>query len=285
MLNNRNYLEALLEWSKAMQVHVGETSIQEWEADLRELQHNLQHTLLDSETIAQEAVLQFRQDAERIAARVGQASRQNSVSWGQHRLPPLPYRFDALEPHISREIMQLHYTKHHQSYVDGLNKAEEMLYLNRGNKTSSDYKHYLREQSFHGSGHFLHTIFWYNMSPNGGGEPSGQLAQQIQRDFGSFQRFKEMFSKAADSVEGVGWATLVWEPRSHHLAIQTLEKHQHFSLADTIPLLVLDMWEHAYYLQYKTEKKKYVENWWNVVNWANVAQRFQTAKQVNWAPF
>ncbi|WP_249275030.1 superoxide dismutase [Terribacillus saccharophilus] len=284
-MNNRNYLEALLEWSKAMQEHAGEASIEEWEPDLRELQHNLQQTLLSADSIAQEAVLQLRQDAERLAARAEQASRQNRVQWGQHRLPPLPYRFDALEPHISREIMELHYTKHHQSYVDGLNKAEEMLYVNRGNKTSSDYKHYLREQSFHGSGHFLHTIFWYNMSPNGGGEPSGQLAQQIRKDFGSFQRFKDMFSKAADSVEGVGWAILVWEPRSQHLAIQTLEKHQLFSLADTIPLLVLDMWEHAYYLQYKTEKKQYVENWWNVVNWANVTQRFQTAKQVNWAPF
>nr|WP_097041212.1 superoxide dismutase [Terribacillus aidingensis] len=278
----RAYLEELLQWSKQMEQHAGDAL---WRTDVKDLQQHLESKLAAGETIQQQTAVHFRQAAEKIADRAEQANRQNSVRWGQHRLPPLPYGFDALEPYISKEIMELHYTKHHQSYVDGLNKAEEMLYVNRDNKSSSDYKHYLREQSFHGSGHFLHTIFWYNMSPNGGGEPSGQLAQQIRKDFGSFRRFKEMFTKAADSVEGVGWTILVWEPRSHHLAIQTLEKHQFFGLLDTIPLLVLDMWEHAYYLQYKTNKKQYAENWWKIVNWANAAQRFETAKQVKWAPF
>jgi superoxide dismutase, Fe-Mn family len=278
----RAYLEELLQWSKQMEQHAGNAL---WRADVEDLQKQLESKLAAGEAVHQATAVQFRQAAQVIADRAEHANRQNSVRWGQHRLPPLPYRFDALEPYISKEIMELHYTKHHQSYVDGLNKAEEMLYVNRDDKTSSDYKHYLREQSFHGSGHFLHTIFWYNMSPNGGGEPSGQLAQQIRKDFGSFRRFQEMFSKAADSVEGVGWTILVWEPRSHHLAIQTLEKHQFFGLLDTIPLLVLDMWEHAYYLQYKTNKKQYVDNWWKIVNWANAAQRFETAKQVKWAPF
>lgn len=204
---------------------------------------------------------------------------------GRHKLPPLPYSYDALEPYISEEIMHLHHTKHHQSYVDGLNKAEQELTKARQTGDFSLIKHWSRELAFHGSGHYLHTIFWNNLSPSGGGAPSGQLAREIDKYFGSFTSFKKQFSEAAKTVEGVGWALLVWSPRSRHLEILQTEKHQVMTQWDTIPLLVLDVWEHAYYLQYKNERGKYVENWWNVVNWRNVSERFQKAEQLKWRPF
>lgn len=204
---------------------------------------------------------------------------------GRHQLPPLPYSYDALEPYISGEIMRLHHTKHHQSYVDGLNKAEQELAKARQTGDFSLIKHWSRELAFHGSGHYLHTIFWNNLSPAGGGAPSVHLAREMNKYFGSFDSFKRQFSEAAKSVEGVGWALLVWSPRSRHLEILQTEKHQVMTQWDTIPLLVLDVWEHAYYLQYKHDRGKYVENWWNIVNWRNVSERFQIAEQLKWRPF
>ncbi|ANB59713.1 superoxide dismutase [Anoxybacteroides amylolyticum] len=204
---------------------------------------------------------------------------------GTHTLPPLPYRYDALEPHISGEIMYLHHTKHHQSYVDGLNKAEKMMETAR---ETNDYElliHWEREAAFHGSGHYLHTIFWYNMTPKGGGEPKGALLEQIKTNFGSVARFKNHFTEAAKKVEGVGWAILVWSPRAHRLEILQTEKHQLMTQWDTIPLLVLDVWEHAYYLQYKNDRAAYINSFWNVVNWRDVEQRFEQARRLRWQPF
>jgi Fe-Mn family superoxide dismutase len=214
-----------------------------------------------------------------------EAQRQTYVAAGGHVLPPLPYRYDALEPHISKEIMQLHHTKHHQSYVDGLNKAEQMMKKARETNNYELLKHWEREAAFHGSGHYLHTIFWNNMHPKGGGEPRGELLEQIKRDFGSFERFKRHFTEAAKSVEGVGWALLVWSPRSHRLEILQTEKHQFMTQWDTIPLLVLDVWEHAYYLQYKHDRAAYINSWWNVVHWRNVEERFEQARKLIWKPF
>jgi superoxide dismutase, Fe-Mn family len=210
---------------------------------------------------------------------------QTYVAAGRHVLPPLPYSYDALEPHISREIMRLHHTKHHQSYVDGLNKAEQMMKKARETNNYELLKHWEREAAFHGSGHYLHTIFWNNMHPKGGGEPRGELLEQIKRDFGSFERFKRHFTEAAKSVEGVGWALLVWSPRSHRLEILQTEKHQFMTQWDTIPLLVLDVWEHAYYLQYKNDRAAYINNWWNVVHWRDVEERFEQARKLRWKPF
>ncbi|GGJ59676.1 Fe-Mn family superoxide dismutase [Anoxybacillus voinovskiensis] len=204
---------------------------------------------------------------------------------GGHTLPPLPYRYDALEPHISREIMYLHHTKHHQSYVDGLNKAEKMMEKARETNDYELLTHWEREAAFHGSGHYLHTIFWYNMTPKGGGEPKGALLEQIKTDFGSVARFKNHFTEAAKKVEGVGWAILVWSPRAHRLEILQTEKHQLMTQWDTIPLLVLDVWEHAYYLQYKNDRAAYINSWWNVVNWRDVEQRFEQARRLQWQPF
>jgi superoxide dismutase, Fe-Mn family len=207
------------------------------------------------------------------------------VEAGKHVLPPLPYSYDALEPHISREIMRLHHTKHHQSYVDGLNKAEKMMKKARETNDYELLKHWEREAAFHGSGHYLHTIFWNNMHPEGGGQPRGALLEQIKRDFGSFERFKRHFTEAAKSVEGVGWALLIWSPRSRRLEILQTEKHQLMTQWDTIPLLVLDVWEHAYYLQYKNDRAAYINSWWNVVNWRDVEERFEQARKLQWKPF
>ena len=208
-----------------------------------------------------------------------------AVPIGGHRLPPLPYPYDALEPVISEEIMRLHHDKHHQTYVDGLNKAEREMQKARNSGDFNLITHWEREAAFHGAGHYLHTIFWNVMSPHGGGKPSGPLHQALVSTFGSFEKFKKHFSEAAKKVEAVGWAILVWAPRSHRLEILTAEKHQNLSQWDVIPLLVLDVWEHAYYLQYKNERAKYVDQWWNVVNWSEVEKRFEKAKTILWQPY
>ncbi|KAF0825887.1 superoxide dismutase [Cytobacillus firmus] len=207
------------------------------------------------------------------------------ISAGKHILPPLPYDYSALEPHISAEIMRLHHDKHHQSYVDGLNKAEVMLQNARNNNDYSLVKHWSRELSFHGSGHYLHTIFWNNMSPEGGGSPFGALLKEINKYFGSFEKFKSHFTEAAKQAEGVGWAILVWSPRARRLEILQSERHMLLTQWDTIPLLALDVWEHAYYLQYKNNRGDYIKNWWNVVNWKDVEDRYLKASELKWKPF
>lgn len=207
------------------------------------------------------------------------------ISAGKHILPPLPYDDSALEPHISGEIMRLHHDKHHQSYVDGLNKAEVMLQKARNNNDYSLVKHWSRELAFHGSGHYLHTIFWNNMSPEGGGKPSGALLKEMNKYFGSFEKFKSHFTEAAKQVEGVGWAILVWSPRARRLEILQSERHMLLTQWDTIPLLALDVWEHAYYLQYKNNRGDYIKNWWNVVNWKDVENRYLKASELKWKPF
>jgi superoxide dismutase len=204
------------------------------------------------------------------------------VPIGGHVLPPLPYPYNALEPYIDEQTMHLHHDKHHQSYVDGLNKAEKALAEARHRNEFSLVKHWERELAFHGAGHYLHTIFWRAMAPQAGGRPTGQLARMIDRDFGSFEAFKNQFSKAAEDVEGGGWAILVWAPRAGRLQILTAEKHQNLSQWDVIPLLPLDVWEHAYYLKYQNRRPEYVKNWWNVVNWPFVAQRLAEALKVQW---
>ncbi|MRX74185.1 superoxide dismutase [Bacillus lacus] len=214
-----------------------------------------------------------------------EGSRLNTVPIGKHTLPPLPYSYNALEPYIAEEIMRLHHTKHHQSYVDGLNKAENEMKKARETGNFQLIKHWEREAAFHGAGHYLHTIFWSIMSPQGGGRPSGELAKAIDTAFGSFDAFKKHFSEAAKNVEAVGWAILVWAPRAHRLEILTAEKHQNLSQWDVIPILSLDVWEHAYYLQYKNERGKYVDNWWNVVNWREAEKRFNAASKIKWEPF
>ncbi len=199
-----------------------------------------------------------------------------------HELPPLPYPYDALEPHIDAQTMTLHHDLHHKSYVDGLNKAEQMLAQARQSGDLSLVKHWEREAAFHGSGHLLHAIFWQNLAPagkGGGGEPTGDLAKQINADFGSFEHFRAHFAAAATQVEGSGWAILAYRPFDGVLVILTAEKHQNLTQWGVVPLLALDVWEHAYYLTYQNRRAEYVKNAFAIFNWADVAERFAGARK------
>jgi len=198
-----------------------------------------------------------------------------------HELPPLPYDYNALEPYIDEQTMHLHHDIHHKAYVDGLNNAEKKLAEVRSAGDYALVKHWSREAAFHGSGHFMHALFWPNMAAagkGGGGEPTDALAEQIKTDFGSFDAFKKHYSAAAVAVEGSGWAVLAWQPQGKQLVILQSEKHQQLTQWGVVPLLVLDVWEHAYYLKYQNKRAAYVEAWWNVVNWADVAARFAKAQ-------
>lgn len=206
------------------------------------------------------------------------------VPIGFHELPRLSYSYEALEPYIDAKTMHLHYKIHHKSYVDGLNKAEKALQQARETDDYSLVKHWQREIAFHGAGHYLHTIFWSNMSPSGGGEPDGLLAREIIDTFGSVEAFKKHFSAAAEKVEGSGWAIFIWSPRAGRTDILQIEKHQNLSQQDMVPLLVLDMWEHAYYLQYNANRSEYIKAWWNIVNWRDVEKRFNEACKIVWNP-
>ena len=198
-----------------------------------------------------------------------------------HELQPLPYDYNALEPYIDEQTMHLHHDIHHKGYVDGLNNAEKKLAEARAAGDYALVKHWSREEAFHGSGHFMHALFWPNMAPQGrggGGEPKGELAEQIKKDFGSFDAFKKHYSAAAVAVEGGGWAVLAWQPQGKQLVVLQSEKHQQLTQWGVVPLLVCDVWEHAYYLKYQNKRAAYVEAWWNVVNWADVAARFGKAR-------
>lgn len=191
-----------------------------------------------------------------------------------HELPALPYDYNALEPYYEERTLRLHHDAHHKAYVDGLNNAEAKL-QEAGEK--GDYaliKHWEREISFHGSGHILHGMFWENMKPDGGGPAYGAIEEQLERDFGGIDVFKSRFSAAAAAVEGSGWALLCWNPFFKKLEILTAEKHQDLTQWGAYPLLVIDVWEHAYYLQYQNKRAAFIEAWWNLVNWDDVNLRF-----------
>jgi Fe-Mn family superoxide dismutase len=188
-------------------------------------------------------------------------------------LPPLPYKYNALEPVISQKIMELHHDKHHKSYVDGANAALEKLEKYRKGEIEIDVRATLRDLSFHMNGHVLHSIFWPNMKPpEENNKPGGKVADLINKVFGSFESFKKEFSNAAKSVEGSGWAVLVKDEKNNLYVFQ-IEKHNLMHVAGFKPLLVLDVWEHAYYLDYLNDRGKYVDSWWKVVNWDDVEKR------------
>ncbi len=195
-----------------------------------------------------------------------------------YELPPLPYGYDALEPHIDARIMELHHDQHHQGYVDGANEALSTLAEMRESGDFSRIKHVKRDLSFNLSGHVLHSVFWKNMSPDGGGDPSGRLAEAIRRDFGSLSAFREEFAAAAENVEGSGWGMLVHDHLADRLLVTQAEDHNDLAVQGATPLLVLDVWEHAYYLQYENGRSEYVDAWWNVVNWDDVAARHEAAR-------
>ena len=205
------------------------------------------------------------------------ASAANGVS----TLPPLPYAYEALEPHIEGENMRLHHDKHHQAYVDGLNKAVGALKAigaDPAAATPGAVTILEEDLAFHGSGHLLHSVFWATMGPGAGGDPTGDLAEAITAGFGSIAAFRTVFAAAAAGVKGSGWAILSYEPVGDRLIIQQVKQHDLQMVAGTTPILPLDVWEHAYYLKYRNVRPDYVKAWWNVVNWSAVAAAYAGAR-------
>jgi Fe-Mn family superoxide dismutase len=199
-----------------------------------------------------------------------------------YSLPKLPYDYTALAPYISEEQLKIHHQKHHQAYVNGANAIFEKLDKARKDNTDLDMKATLRELSFHIGGFRLHNRFWENLAPagkGGGGAPKGGLAKAIDGEFGKFDRFKKEFTQAAGSVEGSGWAVLTYCKKTGRPIIDQIEKHNVNVTPGYDMLLVLDVWEHAYYLDYKNDRAKFVDAFWNIVNWDIVAQRFDKVKK------
>ena len=193
-------------------------------------------------------------------------------------LPELPYAYDALEPHISAEIMELHHSKHHQNYVNGANAALEKLEAARKDGSIAAVVTALsKDLAFNLGGHTNHSLFWENLGPNGGGKPAGALAAAIDEDFGSFEEFQKHFATAALGLQGSGWAVLAYDKIGERLVIEQMTDQQGNLSIDLVPLLLLDMWEHAFYLQYKNVKADYVAAVWNVFNWDEVAARYAAA--------
>ncbi len=193
-----------------------------------------------------------------------------------YSLPDLPYAYNALAPHISEDQLKLHHQKHHMAYVNGANAVLEKLDKARKENADLDFKATLKELSFHVGGFKLHTLFWENMAPagnGGGGQPRGELLKVINGEFGKFERFKKEFTMTATSVEGSGWAALTFCRKTRRPLIMQLEKHNVNLIPGFEVLLVLDVWEHAYYLDYKNDRAKFVEAFWNIVNWDAVNKR------------
>ncbi|MFV0286737.1 MAG: superoxide dismutase [Demequina sp.] len=194
-----------------------------------------------------------------------------------YTLPDLSYDYGALDPHIAGEIMELHHSKHHAAYVAGANTALEKMAAARESGDFGAIAGLEKALAFNLGGHTNHSIFWTNLSPEGGDKPTGELSAAIDEHFGSFDGFQAHFTNNAMTIMGSGWSILAWDSIGQKLIIVQLYDQQGNVPVGLIPLLMLDMWEHAFYLQYKNVKADYVKAWWNVVDWANVQQRFITA--------
>jgi superoxide dismutase, Fe-Mn family len=198
----------------------------------------------------------------------------------KYTLPDLPYDYAALEPHTSGQIMELHHDKHHAAYVAGANTTFEKLEEARSKNDFSAIVGLEKTMAFNLSGHVLHSIFWQNLSPDGGDKPDGELASAIDEHFGSFDAFRGQLTNATQLVQGSGWGALCWEPLGQRLIIEQVYDHQGNVSKGSIPLFVIDSWEHAYYLQYKNVKADFISAIWNIANWADVAKRYAAAKSV-----
>ncbi len=199
-----------------------------------------------------------------------------------YSLPTLPYDYSALAPYISEEQLKLHHLKHHQAYVTGANAVLEKLNKARKDNVDLDLKATLKELSFHIGGYRLHNRFWENLAPagkGGGGVPGGVLAKAIDSEFGKYERFRKEFTQTATSVEGSGWAILTYCEKTQRILILQFEKHNVNIIPGYEILMVLDVWEHAYYLDYKNDRAKFVESFWNIVNWDMVSKRFELMKK------
>lgn len=197
----------------------------------------------------------------------------------EYTLPDLGYDYAALEPSISGRIMELHHDKHHQTYVNGANQALEQLAEARDKNDFGTINQLQKNLAFNLAGHVNHTIFWENLSPEGGDKPEGELAQAVEEFFGSFDGLRAQFTAAALGIQGSGWAILAWDSLGEKLIIEQFYDHQGNLAAATVPLLLLDMWEHAFYLDYLNVKADYVDAFWSIVNWDNVSERYAAAKE------
>ena len=205
---------------------------------------------------------------------------------GKYTLTEMPYAYDALEPHIDAQTMEIHHSKHHQKYTDGMNGALEKLspelqekdieeILSNINQVPEDVKGAI---NFNGGGYDNHKLFWNSMKQNGGGEPTGAIADAINDSFGSFAEFKELFSSKTAPIQGSGWGWLVYNPNSGKVEYKAMPNQTSPRTEGLVPLLGLDVWEHAYYLKYQNKRPDYIAAWWNVINWDEVNDRFSKAK-------
>ena len=205
---------------------------------------------------------------------------------GKYTLPEMPYAYDALEPHIDAQTMEIHHTKHHQKYTDTMNGALEKLspelqdkdieqILSNINQVPDDVKGAI---NFNGGGYDNHKLFWNSMKQNGGGEPTGAIADAINDSFGSFAEFKELFSSKTAPIQGSGWGWLVYNPGSGKVEYKAMSNQTSPRTEGLVPLLGLDVWEHAYYLKYQNKRPDYIAAWWNVINWDEVNDRLSKAK-------
>jgi Fe-Mn family superoxide dismutase len=194
----------------------------------------------------------------------------------KYYLPKLNYPYDALEPYISKEQLRIHHQKHHKAYVNSANGVLKKIDESREDDSDVDFKSILKSLWFNIAGHKLHSVFWNCLRPKNKNEaPSGPIEEKIKKEFGTLERFKKEFTQTAVSVEGSGWATLVLCPETKRLLLMQIEKHNYNISPDVKILLVLDVWEHAYYLDYKNDRAKFVEAFWNIVDWQAINHRLQ----------
>ena len=198
-----------------------------------------------------------------------------------YELPELGFSYDALEPALSAELLELHHSKHHRAYVDAANQSLSDLAQAREKGSFKHLNQLQRNLAFHVSGHVLHSIFWRNLTPGNGAGPDTFLSGYIQRAFGGFTALEDHFCAAGASIQGSGWAALIWDPLGHSLLVEQIHDHQDNTVGGTVPLLVLDMWEHAFYLQYRHEKHRWISVFWKLINWPDVSARLQCGLELD----
>ncbi len=199
-----------------------------------------------------------------------------------YRQAELRYDYAALEPHVSAKLLELHYAKHHAAYVKGANEALDKLAAARDADDFSNIGMLEKNLAFNLSGHVLHSIFWECMSPDGGGEPAGDLAELIGSTFGSMERLRGQLDAAVSTLQGSGWAALAWEPLAGRLVVQQIYDHQSNVGQGSDPLLVIDGWEHAYYLDYLNDKSKWLKAFWQLVDWQAITRRYEAVSKIDW---
>jgi Fe-Mn family superoxide dismutase len=199
-----------------------------------------------------------------------------------YALPELGYGYDALEPHLSREALQLHHEAHHAAYVKGANDTLENLEDARRERQFEHIGQLEKNLAFNVAGHVLHSLLWKNLAPGGSdGAPAAELARAIEKDFGTYEAFKEHLTAAAAAVQGSGWGALSWEPLGGRLLVEQVYDHEGNTGNATVPILVVDMWEHAYYLQFRNKKAAWLDAYWELVNWTDVAERLAKVRKID----